>query len=204
MRSLGFVNRWSGSKKEGAIDAIDHMAGRSPRNMMGDFTPQSHSGNHSDPSEGLAHADSALESLLNVRGQSIRSRSGMNERVISATLPLISPAYSFKLNAARQRRVRWGIGSAIAASLVAAFVIVQLPTNKNATSDVVASTDQGGTVAEPVLVSLLAGSEVISSDGTSEFVIDRASAMPILRTRDASFGDLNSEVQLILASASTQ
>lgn len=162
-------------------------------------------------------AEAELHSLLNARGQRMRDRSGMTDRVIRATLPMIASGViasgmnisgkSFNFIAARERRIRWGVGFAVAASLVAAFVIVNLPANRtgiDATSDVVASTDQGGTVAEPVLVSLLAGSEIISSDGTSEFIIDEANAMPILRTRDASFGDLNSEVNLILASALTQ
>ena len=94
-----------------------------------------------------------------------------------------------------------------AASIPVRFVGKLTITNaatKDAASDVVASTDQGGTGSEPVLVSLLGGSEIISSDGISEFIIDEANAMPILRTRDASFGDLNSEVNLILASALTQ
>ncbi len=162
-------------------------------------------------------AEAELHSLLNARGQRMRDRSGMTDRVIRATLPLLAcenyasgksaSGKSFRFIAARERRIRWGVGFAVAASLVAAFVIVNMPANRtgiDATSDTVASTDQGGTVAEPVLVSLLAGSEIISSDGTSEFVIDEGSAMPILRTRDASFGDLNSEVNLILASALTQ
>ena len=152
----------------------------------------------------------------------MRDCSGMSERVTRATLPMIvSGVYasgvnasgmntsgkSFNFIAARERRIRWRVGFAVAASLVAAFVIVNLPTKRtgiDAASDVVASTDQGGTGSEPVLVSLLGGSEMISADGTSEFIIDEANAMPILRTRDASFGDLNSEVNLILASALTQ
>ena len=167
-------------------------------------------------------ADAELHSLLNARGLRMRDCSGMSERVTRATLPMITSGVnasgvnasgvnasekSFNFIAARERRIRWRVGFAVAASLVAAFVIANLPANRNgidATSDTVASTDQGGTVAEPVLVSLLAGSEIISADGTSEFIIDEASAMPILRTRDASFGDLNSEVNLILASALTQ
>ena len=162
-------------------------------------------------------ADAELHSLLNARGQRMRDCSGMSERVTRATLPMIvsgvnvsgvnSSGKSFNFIAARERRIRWRVGFAVAASLVAAFVIVNLPTNRtgiDAASDVVASTDQGGTGSEPVLVSLLGGSEIISSDGTSEFIIDEANAMPILRTRDASFGDLNSEVNLILASALTQ
>ena len=164
-------------------------------------------------------ADAELHSMLNARGQLMRDCSGMSERVTRATLPMIASGVnasglnasgkSFNLIAARERRIRWRVGFAVAASLVAAFVIANLTANRNGseaapTLDVVLSTDQGGTVAEPVLVSLLAGSEMISSDGTSEFIIDEARAMPILRTRDASFGDLNSEVNLILASALTQ
>ena len=167
-------------------------------------------------------AETELQSLLNARGQRMRDRSGMAERVNRATLPIITSGVlasgvnasgmntsgkSFNFIAARERRIRWRVGFSVAASLVAAFVIVNLPTNRSgidAASDVVASTDQGGTGSEPVLVSLLGGSEIISSDGISEFIIDEANAMPILRTRDASFGDLNSEVNLILASALTQ
>ena len=164
-------------------------------------------------------ADAELHSMLNARGQLMRDCSGMSERVTRATLPMIASGVnasglnasgkSFNFIAARERRIRWRVGFAVAASLVAAFVIANLTANRNGseaapTLDVVLSTDQGGTVAEPVLVSLLAGSEMISSDGTSEFIIDEARAMPILRTRDASFGDLNSEVNLILASALTQ
>ena len=162
-------------------------------------------------------ADAELHSLLNARGQRMRDCSGMSERVTRATLPMIvsgvnvsgvnSSGKSFNFISARERRIRLRVGFAVAASLVAAFVIVNLPTKRtgiDAASDVVASTDQGGTGSEPVLVSLLGGSEMISADGTSEFIIDEANAMPILRTRDASFGDLNSEVNLILASALTQ
>ena len=164
-------------------------------------------------------ADAELHSLLNARGQRMRDCSGMSERVTRATLPMIASGLnasglnasgkSFNFIAARERRIRWRVGFAVAASLVAAFVIATFPTNRigseaTLTPDIVLSTDQGGTVAEPVLVSLLAGSEIISADGTSEFIIDEASAIPILRTRDASFGDLNSEVNLILASALTQ
>ena len=157
-------------------------------------------------------ADAELHSLLNARGQRMRDCSGMSERVTRATLPMIASGVnasgkSFNFISARERRIPWRVGFAVAASLVAAFVIVILPTKRtgiDAASDVVASTDQGGTGSEPVLVSLLGGSEIISSDGTSEFIIDEANAMPILRTRDASFGDLNSEVNLILASALTQ
>jgi len=167
-------------------------------------------------------ADAELYSLLNARGQRMRDCSGLSQRVTRATLPMITSGVltssvnasgmntsgkSFNFIAARERRIRWRVGFAVAASLVAAFVIVNLPTKRSGidtASDVVASTDQGGTGSEPVLVSLLGGSEIISSDGISEFIIDEANAMPILRTRDASFGDLNSEVNLILASALTQ
>ena len=183
---------------------------------MSDFTPNF---NPDFDDSSATPADAELHSLLNARGQRMRDCSGMSERVTRATLPMIvsgvnvsgvnSSGKSFNFIAARERRIRWRVGFAVAASLVAAFVIANLTANRNGseaapTLDVVLSTDQGGTVAEPVLVSLLAGSEIISADGTSEFIIDEASAIPILRTRDASFGDLNSEVNLILASALTQ
>lgn len=183
---------------------------------MSDFTPNF---NPDFDDSSATPADAELHSLLNARGQRMRDCSGMSERVTRATLPIIASGLnasgvnasgkSFNFIAARERRIRWRVGFAVAASLVAAFVIATFPTNRigseaTPTPDIVLSTDQGGTVAEPVLVSLLAGSEIISADGTSEFVIDEASAIPILRTRDASFGDLNSEVNLILASALTQ
>ena len=183
---------------------------------MSDFTPNF---NPDFDDSSATPADAELHSLLNARGQRMRDCSGMSERVTRATLPMIASGLnasglnasgkSFNFIAARDRRIRWRVGFAVAASLVAAFVIATFPTNRigseaTPTPDIVLSTDQGGTVAEPVLVSLLAGSEIISADGTSEFIIDEASAIPILRTRDASFGDLNSEVNLILASALTQ
>ena len=183
---------------------------------MSDFTPNF---NPDFDDSSATPSDAELHSLLNARGQRMRDCSGMSERVTRATLPIIASGLnasgvnasgkSFNFIAARERRIRWRVGFAVAASLVAAFVIATFPTNRigseaTPTPDIVLSTDQGGTVAEPVLVSLLAGSEIISADGTSEFIIDEASAIPILRTRDASFGDLNSEVNLILASALTQ
>ena len=183
---------------------------------MSDFTPNF---NPDFDDSSATPSDAELHSLLNARGQRMRDCSGMSERVTRATLPMIASGLnasgvnasgkSFNFIAARERRIRWRVGFAVAASLVAAFVIATFPTNRigseaTLTPDIVLSTDQGGTVAEPVLVSLLAGSEIISADGTSEFIIDEASAIPILRTRDASFGDLNSEVNLILASALTQ
>ena len=183
---------------------------------MSDFTPNF---NPDFDDSSATPSDAELHSLLNARGQRMRDCSGMSERVTRATLPMIASGLnasgvnasgkSFNFIAARERRIRWRVGFAVAASLVAAFVIATFPTNRigseaTPTPDIVLSTDQGGTVAEPVLVSLLAGSEIISADGTSEFIIDEASAIPILRTRDASFGDLNSEVNLILASALTQ
>jgi hypothetical protein len=178
---------------------------------MSDFTPNF---NPDLDDSSATPADAELHSLLNARGQRMRDCSGMSERVTRATLPIIASGLnasgkSFNFISARERRIRLRVGFAVAASLVAAFVIATFPSNRIGsetppTLDVVLSTDQGGTVAEPVLVSLLAGSEIISADGTSEFIIDEASAIPILRTRDASFGDLNSEVNLILASALTQ
>ncbi|MSR44426.1 MAG: hypothetical protein EXS15_03585 [Phycisphaerales bacterium] len=164
-----------------------------------------------DPSR-IESGDYALETQLNARGARLRSCAGLPERVAAATFDLIGTPASLSASMSRMSRMslspaswraRGGAGLAVAASLVAALLLWNVPTPL-AEPVVVVFADCGGTSSEPVLVSLLAGSECISSDTAEEFVIDHASAMPILRARDASFGDLNSEVQLILASAGGQ
>lgn len=95
-------------------------------------------------------------------------------------------------------------------ALAASFVIVAIigylngrgePARVDVAGATVASADSGGTGAESVLVSLMAGSEVVEPLAAESPQAPSASAMSLLRARDASFNDLNSEVQLILASA---
>ncbi|MSQ90148.1 MAG: hypothetical protein EXS01_01975 [Phycisphaerales bacterium] len=170
------------------------------------MTPHHPSQFGSDDSESFRPAEGAndgLESQLNARGARLRNREGLAARISSSTLSLIGSEQPWGLLVSRQKFARWGVGLAVAASLVAAVFLMNV-SSEPTTSTVVATADRGGTIAEPVLVSLLAGSEWIAADGSEEFVMSESSAVPILRTRDASFGDLNSEVQLILASAGNQ
>ncbi|MSR69024.1 MAG: hypothetical protein EXS17_01560 [Phycisphaerales bacterium] len=146
-----------------------------------------------------------LEHALEARGVQMRDRAGLAERVLRSN-PLIRRGLDHaSVGSIDSWKDRWGMGLAIAASLAAAVFVMNVIDVRRAipNQQVVATADSGGTMSEPVLVSLLAGSEVVTDSGDQEFVVDEWSAMPILRLRDASFGDLNAEVQLILASAGT-
>lgn len=129
----------------------------------------------------------------------MRDRVGLSQRVFQASRSQIEVPQTFS--------IPWRAGWSIAASLafVATIAFLNWPSGDPAV--VVArlsSVDSGGTAAEPLLVSLIAGSENVS-DLAEEVAPDGgASAMSLLRARDASFNDLNSEVQLILASASVR
>lgn len=160
-----------------------------------------------DPQNDDRAGDPQIEAMLARRGERMRFREDLASRIATSTMPLIARSPSLKFDSERKRYMKWGVGLAAAATVAAAFVLSIRQNDgvvPNWNNESVATVDSGGTVAEPVLVSLLAGSETISADGRLEFVIDDASAMPILRTRDASYGDLDSEVRLILASASSQ
>lgn len=163
----------------------------------------------SDRTRGADDAqDRLLEQALNARGAQLRDRAGLADRVMQSN-PLISHSGSYSpVGSIESWKARWGMGLAIAASLVAAVFVTDVFEVRDGSANravvaSVASADQSGTISEQVLVSLLAGSEVVTDGGDHEFVVDGASAMPVLRLRDASFGDLNSEVQLTLASAAT-
>lgn len=181
--------------------AIDRGGRRSPRHMNWSSSPLS--GSDDDDRAG----DPQIVAMLARRGERMRFREDLASRIATSTMPLIARSPSLKFDSERERYMKWGVGLAAAATVAAAFVLSIRQNDgvvPNWNNESVATVDSGGTVAEPVLVSLLAGSETISADGRLEFVIDDASAMPILRTRDASYGDLDSEVRLILASASSQ
>ncbi len=155
-----------------------------------------------------------LEQALNARGAQLRDRAGLADRVMQSNPRILrmsgmsGSATHSPVGSIESWKARWGMGLAIAASLVAAVFVTDVFEVRDGSANravvaSVASTDQSGTISEQVLVSLLAGSEVVTDGGDHEFVVDGASAMPVLRLRDASFGDLNSEVQLTLASAAT-
>lgn len=152
--------------------------------------------------------DRLLEQALEARGTVLRGHAGLADRVLKSNPLVLQSAGSSSVCSIESWKARWGMGLAIAASLCAAvFVTDVFDVRSEHANQVVAasvgSADQGGTISEQVLVSLLAGSEMVTDGGDHEFVVDGATAMPILRLRDASFRDLNSEVQLTLASATT-
>ncbi len=149
-----------------------------------------------------------LEQALERRGTRLRDRAGLCERIVQSNPLVVRGATRSRVGSMENWKARWGMGLAIAASLSAAVFVTDVFDTRSegddpAAAPSVASADQGGTISERVLVSLLAGSEVVTDSGDQEFVVDGGSAMPILRLRDASFGDLNAEVQLTLASSMT-
>lgn len=162
------------------------------------------SGSADDAASG-AHFDALLESQLNERGARMRSHSKLSERIIGATYGIVSSAGSMRFRAVRQTQRRWVGGLALAASLLLAFIAVNFFSSrdgKDVSIYVVTSVDRSVPVSEPLLVSLIAGSEQVASDGSQEVFEGDPSVMPILRTRDASFCSINSEVQqLVVASA---
>lgn len=172
--------------------------------------PEFHSagGSQDRPEDGHGDGDGQqrlLEQALNARGMKLRERDGLADRIRSRTPLTISQRFHTTFTSVDGWRARWGLGLAVAAALAAAVFVSGVFDSRTSIppQQVVASADQGGTNSEPVLVSLLAGSEIIADSGTQEFEVDDGGAMPILRVRDASFGDLHAEVQLILASAGT-
>ncbi len=174
--------------------------------------PHPDGGDESKAFDDASRADLWLETTLHKRAIALRTREGLTARVTQSTQFLFA-------NGARQRRsrldgrkARWGMGVAIAASLAGALMVMnvleenhKMPHDRSGPIDqIVSSADQGGAVSEPVLVSLLGGSDAVLDGGDPHLWLDDRSAMPLLRLRDASFGDLDAEVQLILASAGQQ
>ncbi len=149
--------------------------------------------------------DVELERLLAVRGRQLRTSDGMVDRITRATLPSVGQRPIRRLLWVNENNLRWGVGLAAAALFAVAFVLTNDPIERTAddgAASVVSSMDSGGTSSEPLLVSLIAGSDTIPTGSSGESDFGAANAMSLLRTRDASFGDLDSEVQTILASAS--
>ena len=148
-----------------------------------------------DGREGSPEGDHALESMLRQWGEGNRANPELASRVALATAPALVRGTR---RATLARIGRWSGGLAVAASIILALIIGVDSTTVRSGS-YIASVDSGGAPSEAVLVSLLAGSEVVSFEDSadSEFVID--DAMPLLRARDTTFGDLHSEVALLLA-----
>ncbi|MSR28568.1 MAG: hypothetical protein EXS03_03200 [Phycisphaerales bacterium] len=143
--------------------------------------------------------ESDIEQFLRVRGLSIRIRPGMTDRIHRATVTLIAPGQPrVSSSSSAWFTLRWGAGLAAAASIAAAVfigIMIQPPPSGVA----LAAADRVGADSEPILVALLAGSEVVDHDPAFAPEFLDADAMPILRSRDAAFGDLDTEVRVIVA-----
>lgn len=166
--------------------------------------------------------DPRLAEMLRLRTQLLAERAGLVDRLEAASRSALPPrTLRFPATPAPARRS--GRGARVAAALVAAaigislFVWPQAPQAPHAPlgEELAQSTLQGtpagtrmlagavtesvgglvGTPSEPVLVSLLADSDVVEARGSrADGLLD---PIDLLRTRDASYRKLASEVQLI-------
>lgn len=169
--------------------------------------------------------DPRLAEMLRLRTQLLAERAGLVDRLEAASRSALPPrTLRFPATPAPARRS--GRGARVAAALVAAaigislFVWPQAPQAPHAphaplAEEVAPGTLQGtpagtrmlagavtesvgglvGTPSEPVLVSLLADSDVVEARGSrADGLLD---PIDLLRTRDASYRKLASEVQLI-------
>lgn len=144
--------------------------------------------------------DPVIERMLVEHARSHRAPAGLADRITRATASSIVPAtYSMRSPHAVARLRRFAIAASLA--LLAGVAIVAVFSDR-APRDTAADAMQlagvpdpsaGLTDSEPVLVSLLAGSEVDPAGA------DEHPAEAILRMRDASFADMQSEVLLVVS-----
>lgn len=155
--------------------------------------------------------DPVIERLLAERARSHRAPPGLADRIVRATGPaIVPPTYSMHSSGAQHARAghaevavarlrRFAIAASLA--LLAGIAAVALfsdraPRDKAADATELAGVPDpsaGLTDSEPVLVSLLAGSEVDPAGA------DEHPAEAILRMRDASFSELQGEVLLVVS-----
>ena len=155
--------------------------------------------------------DPVIERLLAERARAYRAPEGLAGRIVRATAPaIVPPTYSIgagtlqhrlagrtDVAAARLRRFAVAASLALLAG-VAILAVFTGRTPRDATSGAtqlagVPDPSAGLTDSEPVLVSLLAGSEVDPAGA------DEHPAEAILRMRDASFSELQGEVLLVVS-----
>lgn len=155
--------------------------------------------------------DPVIERLLSERARVHRAPAGLADRIVRATASsIVPPTYSMRSSGAQHMRAeRAGVAAArlrrfaIAASLallagVSVVAVLSSRPVRDPSADAVqiaAVPDPaaGLTDSEPVLVSLLAGSEVDPAGA------DEHPAEAILRMRDASFADMHGEVLLVVS-----
>lgn len=161
--------------------------------------------------------DPVIDRLLSERARGHRAPAGLSDRVTRASASLIvPPTYSMRdshathatsanraaasradVAVARLRRFAIAASLAILAGVAAVAVLsnrAPLDTGAGATALAgVPDPSAGLTDSEPVLVSLLAGSEVDPAGA------DEHAAEAILRMRDASFSELQGEVLMVVS-----
>lgn len=155
--------------------------------------------------------DPVIERLLSERARSHCASPELVGRIVRATAPaVVPPTYSMRSSGAQHARAghaevavarlrRFAVAASIA--LLAGVAIVAVFTDRAPRDTATDATQLAGvpdpsaglTDSEPVLVSLLAGSEVDPAGA------DEHPAEAILRMRDASFSELQGEVLLVVS-----
>lgn len=155
--------------------------------------------------------DPVIERLLSERARAHRAPSELVGRVVRATSSaVVPPTYAIRTSArqqvgagradvaaARLRRFAVAASLALLAGVSVVAVLSSRPSRDTSAdaAQLAAGPDPaaGLTDSEPVLVSLLAGSEVDPAGA------DEHPAEAILRMRDASFADMQGEVLLVMS-----
>ena len=144
--------------------------------------------------------DPVIERLLSERARSHRAPSGLADRIVRATgSAIVPPTYSMHGSHAVARLRRFAVAASLA--LLAGVAMVAVFTDRTPRDTAADATQLAGvpdpsaglTDSEPVLVSLLAGSEVDPAGA------DEHPAEAILRMRDASFSELQGEVLMVVS-----
>lgn len=144
--------------------------------------------------------DPVIERLLAERARSHRAPEGLADRIARATVSsIVPPTYSMRSPHAVARLRRFAIAASIAllagVAMVAVFSDRAPREGESGAAQLAGVPDPaaGLTDSEPVLVSLLAGSEIDPAGA------DEHPAEAILRMRDASFSELQGEVLLVVS-----
>lgn len=162
---------------------------------------------------GQESVDPLMERLLSERALRHRAPEGLAERIARATAPaIVPPTYAVHSGAPHRTHVsghradvaaarlrRFALAASLALLAGVAFLAVvsnRAPRDTSAgVAELAGAPDPaaGLTDSEPVLVSLLAGSDVDPAGA------DEHPAEAILRMRDASFSELQGEVLLVVS-----
>ena len=155
--------------------------------------------------------DPVIERMLSARARMHRAPEGLSDRIVRATAPSIAPpTYALRPSGSREsglartdaaaaRLRRFALAASLALLAGVAVMMVLPDRGSRSESDGLAQgagvPDPGAglTDSEPVLVSLLAGSDVDPAGA------DEHPAEAILRVHDASFAELQGEVLMVVS-----